>query len=78
MKSKRMIQTTSLFAKPSFISGMARVVDLGGEFTSYNTSKSEGAADRKALRADWRAVGKDLEEAMSLVEVEWQTNSERR
>lgn len=78
MKSKRMIQTTSLFAKPSFASGMARAVDLGRKFTSYNTNKSEGAADHKALRADWRAVGKDLEEAVSLLEVEWQTNSARR
>ena len=73
-----MIQTTALFAVPSFTGGMARVVDLGGKFTSYSTSKSGAAADRKALRADWRAVGKDLEEAMSRTEAEWKTIAEKR
>ena len=64
MKSKKMIQTTSLFALPSFTSGIARVVDVGGKFASYDTSRSDEEADRKALRSDWRAVGKDIEDAM--------------
>jgi len=50
-----------LFARPSFLSGAARVIDLGGTFDAYNTSEDP---DRLAMECDWSMVGKDIEEAI--------------
>ncbi len=52
-----------LFAHPSFLHGIARTLDLGGTFASYNESASAGEADRIAPAADWLAVGQDIREA---------------
>ena len=53
-------KSTFLFARPSFVEGMARVVDLGSTMQVYNGSKSEKEADTKALKKDWEAVGEDI------------------
>lgn len=55
-----------LYANPSFVEGMARVIDLGGtiERFSYNTSDSAAEADSRALYADWSAVGADLKDSL--------------
>lgn len=53
-----------LFARPSFLSGMARVLDLGATLDDYNTCLNDGQADSIALRSDWDAVGGDLRAAM--------------
>ncbi len=53
-----------LFARPSFIGGMSRVLDLGATLTEYNRSKTENEADLKAIASDWRAVGVDIEHAI--------------
>lgn len=42
-----------LFARPSFLRGMARTFDLFGTFTVYNVSLSGIDADRRALTCDW-------------------------
>ncbi|MBI2459265.1 MAG: hypothetical protein HYV53_01795 [Parcubacteria group bacterium] len=52
--------STFLFARPSFVEGMARVIDLGSTMQIYNSSKSEKEADVKALKKDWEAVGEDV------------------
>lgn len=52
--------TNRLFAEPSFVEGMSRVVDLGATLQEYNTSETEHQADIEALRSDWQTVGKDL------------------
>lgn len=49
-----------LFARPSFLSGMARIFDLGGTLQTYNESENERDADLKAIRKDWEAVGGDI------------------
>lgn len=49
-----------LFAHPSFLSGVGRVLDIGGTFDAYNDSPTPEKADERALRADWQAVGNDL------------------
>jgi hypothetical protein len=54
-----------LFARPSFLKGIARIFDVRGELDQYNTSPSDELADCRALRSDWRAVGDDLQEAMN-------------
>jgi hypothetical protein len=49
---------------PSWLSGAARVVDLGGYFDEYNESADGAEADAKALFCDWRIVGESLANAM--------------
>lgn len=57
-----------LFAEPSIIEGMARIVDLGGTLQIYNYSDSTENADIKALSNDWYAVGSDIRQSINLYE----------
>ena len=52
-----------LFARPSLIEGAARILDFSGALDEYHTTPTGEEADRRALEADWRAVGHDIEEA---------------
>ena len=65
MNRKRIICTTRLMARPSFLSGYARGLDIAGVFDRYHTSTSESAADRRALANDWKAVGDQMREALA-------------
>jgi hypothetical protein len=49
-----------LFARPSFIGGMASVVDLAATLNIFNASLSENMADSIALNQDWKAIIDDL------------------
>lgn len=49
-----------LFARPSFLQGMARLFDLGDTLSEYNSSLSPEQADRLAIASDWRAIGLDM------------------
>ncbi|WP_247950350.1 hypothetical protein [Streptococcus constellatus] len=55
-------QTNFLMTKNSFVSGMARVVDIGSKRNKkiYITSKSGDEADKKAILNDWTMIGKDI------------------
>ena len=53
-----------LFARPSFVEGMARIMDLSGSLQTYNYSETGEQADAKATYNDWKAVGKDIESAI--------------
>ena len=55
---------TTLFAKPTLLRGMARVLDIGSTMNIYNDSDSINEADEIALASDWYAVGEDLSEAI--------------
>jgi hypothetical protein len=55
--------STFLFARPSFVEGVARVLDLGGTLNVYNISMTERQADFWAAYADWRGVGEDIRQA---------------
>ncbi|MCC7475040.1 MAG: hypothetical protein IT425_06560 [Pirellulales bacterium] len=52
--------TNFLFARPSFLEGVGRLVDFGDTLTEFNRSLDDEQADRLALIADWNAVGEDL------------------
>ena len=56
--------TSFLYAQPSFLEGVGRILDLGNNLQMYNYSESGQEADARALRADWRAVGDDLRRAV--------------
>ena len=49
-----------LYARPSFVEGVARLFDFGNTLNEYNTSLTAEQADFLALRADWRVVARDL------------------
>jgi hypothetical protein len=54
-----------LYTTPSFLAGVARLVDLFGELDDFNYAPSSAIADGIAARVDWQAVGGDLRSAMS-------------
>jgi hypothetical protein len=58
------IGTDELFARPSFASGVARALDIGGVFDDYNRSQNQDEADCRALQGDWIAVGHDMQKAI--------------
>jgi hypothetical protein len=55
------MNTLFLSASPSFLSGAARILDLGGVYDSYNLSSNAAEADAKALYSDWAMTGEDLQ-----------------
>jgi hypothetical protein len=56
--------STFLFARPSFVEGVSRIVDVAGTLNEYNRSESGEMADYLALFADWRLIGMDIQRAM--------------
>ena len=56
-----------LYARPSFVEGLGRVLDIGATLTEYNTSISGAQADLLALRADLQALRRDFHEAQRQV-----------
>jgi hypothetical protein len=67
-----------LFARPSALSGIARLLDFWGTFDAYNNSRNGSEADAKALYCDWRTVGEHLMEAMESYELVAAEENERR
>lgn len=61
--------STHLFADPSFLEGMARVLDIGGTLQAYNESPTPAVADTIAIASDWLMVGKDLQSAIDAYQV---------
>ena len=55
-----------LFAKPSFVEGIARIIDIGGTLQVDNQSATPEEADAQALSNDWKAVGNDIKSAMDI------------
>jgi hypothetical protein len=55
------LPSTFLFAQPSFVEGMGRLLDFAGTLNEYNRSANPDAI---ALGADWFAIGDDLRRAM--------------
>ena len=64
------IKSDFLVASPSLASGAGRLLDWYGLYDIYNVSRSGQEADIKAMFADWRMVGEDLNDAMVEFEVE--------
>lgn len=56
-------ETSFLFATPSFMQGVASVIDMGGTLLMYNESKNIQEADTRAIGNDWAMVGKDIRSA---------------
>ena len=70
-------RTDFLFAQPSFLSGLARVLDLFGLFDSYNESRTGAEADARAIYADWAMVGQDLLDSAEHLKSELKSNDKQ-
>jgi len=60
-------RTGFLVPRNNFLVGMGSVLNLMGNYFEYNYSKSDFAADNKALISDWLNVGNDFQ--MVLIEL---------
>ncbi len=60
-------RSSLVYARPSFLRGIARIFDVTGSLNEYNTSPTSEQADYRALESDWRVVGEDIQEAMNAV-----------
>ena len=59
------MSTDFLYARPSLLSGWARLLDLAGQFDDYNRSATPAEADLRAIRSDWIITGEDLARAIA-------------
>lgn len=59
--------TDMLFARPSVLYGIARLLDLGAVFDIYNEAPSPEEADAWAIYSDWGMVAQDFMEATEKV-----------
>ena len=64
MGANLFMRTGRLFARPSFLEGCARAIDIGATLNEYNQNKTSEEADAAAIRSDWQAVGDDIQVAM--------------
>jgi len=58
------LQSDYLFARPSFIEGVGRLVDLSNSLNTYNYSRGGAEADARAIHEDWKALGHDVRVAL--------------
>lgn len=63
-------KTNFLFVDPSFLGGVAKLVDFNGSLNKYNESVSGVEADSRALKKDWEAVGGDIQNSIEKYEQE--------
>lgn len=63
MKKKSLSRTDYLLPKSNFLTGFGTVINIFGNYFSYNYSESDEAADAKAIYSDWSVVGKDIEKS---------------
>ena len=60
MNSQLFTGSDYLFARPSFLGGMGRAIDLFGVMDDYNYSLNGAESDQKAIASDWNAIYSDL------------------
>lgn len=63
MKKNKSYRSDFLFATPSFLIGAGSVLNIAGNYFSFNYLSSDREADSNALRADWGVIGGDIKKA---------------
>lgn len=66
-----------LFARPSFLEGVARIFDFGGTLNEYNGLFTGPEADAEAIRSDWAAIGHDMRAAIGAFEAELEADTSK-
>lgn len=56
--------STFLYARPSLIEGVARLIDFGNTLQEYNTSLTGEQADALAFAVDWQVIGDEFRSVM--------------
>ena len=56
--------TDFLYAQPSFLEGVGRILDFGDVLTEFNHSQTGEIADQIAIYLDYSAVGTDIYRAL--------------
>jgi hypothetical protein len=64
------LQSDYLFARPSVIEGVGRIVDVSNSLNMYNYSPDGAQADSRALYQDWKAIGHDVHVALEQLRAE--------
>ncbi len=54
------IQTGFLYSDPSLLKGMGSVINIWGNYYTFNYSETPEKADRKAIENDWGMVAQDF------------------
>ncbi len=57
-----------LCARPSFLEGLARIMDFGQTLNEYNSSPSAQEADFAAIAEDWAMIEQDFRDAIGKFE----------
>ena len=53
------------YTKPSFLGGLARILDLGGTLRNdYKPTRTVYEIDVAAMRSDWIEIGRDIDGAI--------------
>lgn len=67
MNNKR-YSTFFLFKQQgSILTGVATILNIGGNFFDYNYSETDKDADAKAIENDWGVVGQDIQKTVKSV-----------
>jgi len=64
------MKTDFLFATPSILVGLGRLVDLFGVTNVYNESVCSEEADARGMYSDFRITGEDIADAIQYVKAE--------
>ena len=67
MKKLKKYTTGFLFSIPSVFSGAGTVLNLSGNYYTFNTSETDFEADCKAIENDFRMIGQDIYDAIEKI-----------
>ncbi len=68
--SNRRYKTGFLFPDTNFWIGMGSILNIAGDYFTFNTSESGQEADGKALESDWAIIGQDIEDVIDTDKLE--------
>jgi hypothetical protein len=78
MATLKRLGSDFLYARPSFLAGVARLLDLWGCFDGYNRSRTPQEADSRAMYLDWYVVGQDMSDACEQFELQTSRDDSRQ
>ena len=48
---------------PNFLTGLGSVLDIAGNYLTFDFGKDGSEEDTKAIGSDWEAIGEDIKKA---------------
>ena len=68
MNDKLKYRSDFLFPQSSFFTGLGSILNIGGNHYNVNSSKSDQAADMKALKFDWGVIAQDFRQVLDPIQ----------